>query len=146
MGRGRPRKPNDMKLIDGTWRADRHGSIEGALKAEGTPAMPKGMSKNAKECWQSLIGRLSSSGRASTEDLYALRGLCEWWAEYCKVHRAMSRLAVSDKRYFRTQQLAAVAWKAFCTGASKFGLSPSDRAGMRIETQKPQGVQARIRA
>ena len=114
---GRPRKPNDLKLIEGTWRDDRHRPIEGVLKAEGTPTMPRGMSKDAQECWKQLMGRLSSTGRASAEDLYTLCGLCEWWAEYRKVCRVMSHLEVSDKRYYRTQQLATVAWKPFCSGS-----------------------------
>ena len=139
---GRNRKSNDLKIIEGTWREDRHGPATGALLADGAPEMPK----DAQECWRGLIDCVHSTGRVSSEDSRAFLGLCEWWAEYRKVRRSLSKMAVSHKQYFRTQQLASVAWKAFCMAGAKFGLTPSDRAGMRVETQKPQGLQARIRA
>ena len=143
---GRNRKSNDLKIIEGTWREDRHGPAAGALLADSAPEMPKGMSKDAQECWRGLIDRLHSTGRVSSEDSRSFLGLCEWWAEYRKVRRSLSKMAVSHKYYFRTQQLASVAWKAFCMAGAKFGLTPSDRAGMRVESKKPEGVKARNRA
>jgi len=143
---GRPRKSNDVKILEGTWRKDRHGEIEGALRADKRPVMPEGLSDDAQAFWKSQIDRLFETGRMSSEDGQSFQALCQVWSEYKKLQRLLTDMDPLSDEYGGLLRLYLAALKEYRCGAARFGLSPSDRAGMRVEAAKPAGVKARSRA
>lgn len=55
---GRPLKPTALKLIDGTFRPDRHGPPSAEPQPEGTPDKPKWLKGRASKVWDQYAPEL----------------------------------------------------------------------------------------
>lgn len=137
--RGRPRKPVADLALEDRFRSDRHGDPVTVWQPAGAPTPPDWLSDDARQLWQSLVPSLAARGVATAVDTAELGGLCDWWARYRQVSRALDAVAdIKSTEYYRLQILAGAAWKNFATAASKFGLNPSDRARLRIDSGAKQ--------
>lgn len=147
MSAGRPPKPLEQHLIDGTYRADRHGSDGEAVQADGEPVMPEDFDGERLACWQSIVAPLVKLKIARAIDTPSLVALCEWWARY----RAFGSLLDKPEEFSvmlqsRLMRLSVEAWNQFARIAARFGMTPADRMRLRVETQqKKQGVATRVR-
>ena len=121
---GRPRKPLAVHKAEGTLRTRRKGMTNDPTS--GAPRKPRGLKGDALNMWQSIVPQLVEAGYAKAIDSAALGEMCRWWAEY----REASKMPRDD--YKRLHQMA-VAFKQFMTLASRFGLTPADRANLRAE-------------
>ena len=66
---GRPRKPTEQKVIQGTFRQDRHGD---EVRAEPKrPVMPEGLTESERKVWEDLMG-LTESWLSESDKLAAL--------------------------------------------------------------------------
>ena len=124
MGKGRPKKPDELHVLQGTWRKDRNGDPSTECVAGGEPEMTRKLKGEALKYWRRLVPDLMASGLAKARDSEALTALCEWWAAYG---------AAMDAGDTRT---AAVAFDKWRTGAAAFGLTPMDRAKLRAPAKK----------
>ena len=125
-----PRKPTAQHIAEGTDRPHRHESRRREPKPEGKPVKPKGMSKDAQQLWDHLVPGLADKGIATDWDTCALQAMCEAWAEY----RAALRVrATGLDEKSRRQRMVNSARRAWIELASKFGLTPSDRARLEVE-------------
>lgn len=71
-----------------------------------------------------MVPTLIQMGVATDLDTTMLQGLSEWWADY--------RATFADEPGYASLQRRAMAWKNFCTVASRFGLDPSSRTQLRV--------------
>lgn len=134
--RGRPRKPTAAHVLESTYRHDRHG--QGAeWVPEGQPSPPDWLSADARQFWDVIVPQLIAKGVATLADEASLIGLCDWWAQYLAASRALRAIDYADTSAYRLLNQAAVAWKSFAGIASKFGLTPSDRAALRLPLEQP---------
>jgi phage terminase small subunit len=78
---GQNRKPTSLKLLQGTWRADRHNPREPVLPA-GRPRCPKWLRKQARPFWGRLVGDTERLGVLTEVDGLALALLAEALADY----------------------------------------------------------------
>lgn len=125
---GRPRKPVAAHLLDGTYREDRHGN---SFLPGGEPTKPDWLSPEANELWDLIVPQLS--GIATAVDAAELAALCDWWALYRIARRTLAEISDRKSRsYYDAQILVGAAWKQFSAIASKFGLTPSDRARLQV--------------
>lgn len=132
--RGRPRKPIPELLLEGKFRADRHGDPATQWLPDGEPEMPSWLKGDAKTFWQSVVPALVKRGAATAVDATELAACCYWWAQFRKVSKAIDEIGdPTEKKYYSLSQIAGMAWKNFTTAAAKFGLNPSDRAKLRLE-------------
>lgn len=131
--RGRPRKPLPERLLEGSYRADRHGNPDEVWLPDGLPTMPDWLDGDAKLLWQSLLPELKKRGVATEVDAAELAGMCDWWARYRQAARALNELNPKDEGYYSLSMLCGMAWKNFSAASAKFGLNPSDRAKLRLE-------------
>jgi len=135
---GRPPKPTELKLLDGTFRADRDGDPS-TVKAEGVAAPPRGLSRESRAFWNEIVPGLVTAGLAKACDAPQLAAMCQWYARARKWERALDREKPSSKTHSMMVQVA-IAWQNFDRVASRFGLTPSDRSKMRIAfKEKPVG-------
>lgn len=146
----RQRKPLEEHKRDGTFRADRHGAIANAeqLVADGKPQMPVTFVGDAKEFWEQRIAPLVELKVAKALDTPQLVAMCEWWARYRKVSKALDDADPTGDPFLYTRLSASTArcWQMFSKIAAKFGMSPADRASLRIEGEaKKKGVAVRQR-
>jgi P27 family predicted phage terminase small subunit len=140
MVRGPKPKSTTEHKLHGTFRTDRHGPVDHPIdKLSGVPKMPPGMPKQAQKMWKVLVPQLVKTKSAVEIDSTELAAMCRWWAQY---NELMTRVEDetpydddSDIRQWRLEKRAKAAWAAFDSIASRFGLTPSDRARLRSEPQ-----------
>jgi P27 family predicted phage terminase small subunit len=138
VARGRPRKPLPALLLEGRFRADRHGEAGSTWQPETAAAIdaPDWLSPDAKRLWQALAPSLSNAGIATEVDESELAALCDWWSRYREASRELDKLENRrSTEYYRLAILTSMAWKNFSSAASKFGLNPSDRARLRLTNE-----------
>lgn len=142
---GRPRKPEALHILEGTFREDRHGNR--GVDADGIPERPKSLKGDAKKFWDSAVPQLIELGLAKAIDATQLEAMCQWFARYQKFSKTIDGcsdpLAISRELMLNME----AAWKMFDKIASRFGLSPADRMRLRTtgETKKKSGVASRQR-
>lgn len=143
---GKPRKPDELKILDGTFRKDKDGDPAQSVIAEGEPAMPPHLKGDAAAFWGEIVPQLLKMGVAKASDSAALAMMCEWWGRYRRFSRLLDRMPSTNPKQYRTLGMVGLAWMNFEKAAAKFGLTPSDRAKLRVaDRPKGSGVQRRER-
>ena len=119
----------------------------------GVPDPVVGMSDAAGAEWDRLVPLIEKMGIYANTDQSALVACCEAWAEYRAAVATIAAegavLADDHGRKYRHPacQIQDAAFKRWRSGASMFGLSPADRAGMAAPAEKkPSGVGGMLRA
>jgi len=136
MPSGRPRKPIEQKIAEGTYRRDRDGPIDCAVTTEGEPVAPDWLAGEALEFWSLITPQLVKGRVAGKCDSSALAMLCWWYAEFLKLIRTVDETRKAGKTPSPAQYVAlGVTCDKWDKLASKFGLSPADRAKLKIEPQ-----------
>lgn len=156
----RARKPIKQHLLDGTYRADRHGPVPpslrhllkpkmtnagGPTKASQAPMFPAhvlaemkpgelkkpdSLSPEAGVVWDHVIATRGEC--LEPADTFSLVMLCEWWAIFEKA-RAEARSA-DPTEFPRMLPSMKTASDQFWGIARSFGLNPADRAKMQPTT------------
>jgi P27 family predicted phage terminase small subunit len=135
--KGRPRKPAKLHLLDGSYREDRHGAEP---EATGIPVKPTALKGAASKLWDELVPRFITSGIVTAWDTSTLFAMCQWWGRYLVAGKRLDALfaskkpAASDLHYFT--KIADLAGKAFDRLAARFGMTPADRARLRVQAQQ----------
>lgn len=118
---GRRKPTAELKLHGGKVYASRHGDRSREPQPSGRPMRPEGMSADATAHWELVVPSLVETGVATAQDTPALAAMCEFRAEY---ERAKRRQAKDRSRLL----MMVAAHKEWINLASRFGLTPSDRA------------------
>ena len=87
--------------------------------------------------WDRVVGT-APDGILRAIDEAELIGLCNWYGEWKRLMDLMRQTDVEQKAYFRYATLAAIAWKHFAAAASRFGMTPADRARLRLAPKKEE--------
>lgn len=125
MAGGRPPKPTNLLRIEGGLRTGRHDDREREPQPEGDAVPIVTLTGEALDAWEFLRPRLIQLGLASELDSHELTAMCEWWGEYRKW------CVMEAENDYRRMVGMAAAYKQFRTIAAKFGLTPTDRVGLR---------------
>jgi P27 family predicted phage terminase small subunit len=136
--RGQTPKSRSKHKRDGTFRADRHAALVDDSDFNGDlPERPADLSADELAVWDHVV-ETTPEGVLRLIDESELIGLCFWYGEYRRAIAAMRGMRITAKAYYRTIQLAAIAWKHFAAAASRFGMTPADRARLKIAPSKPK--------
>jgi len=96
---------------------------------EGTPVMPEWLDDDAITLWNAVVPDLATAGVAKAADSHMLAAMCDAWSMYLAA-RVIAHEHPNDK----DSRLNYVAYyNAFSSVASRFGLTPSDRARLNIK-------------
>jgi phage terminase small subunit len=122
---GQNRKPTSLKLLQGTWRPDRHNPREPVLPA-GRPRRPEWLRKAARPHWRRLVDDTEALGLLTAVDGVALALLAEALACY-------EAAPEEDWRQRSTWQKSALRL------LQDFGLTPAarPRAQLAVQVQEP---------
>jgi P27 family predicted phage terminase small subunit len=129
----RPRKPTAALKLHGTYRKKRHATRVDESSLPADVVKPSDMAPIASQFWDDEVPSLFTSGVAKSRDLPALRGMCEWWGKYREAMVKLETSVLTLHEINTTQNLAGSAWKNFCNMASRFGMTPADRAKLAAE-------------
>lgn len=132
-GKGRPRKPTALKLLQGTARPDRMNPNEPQPEVV-IPKKPAHLKGEAGREWKRIVPELVGLGLISRIDRAALAAYCTAYATYVETDRILQRAGLT----FETpngflQQRPEVSIRARALDQMKgflslFGLSPADRS------------------
>jgi hypothetical protein len=120
---GRPPLPTEHLRIHGGLIKGRHDNREGEFKPDGDPIQLIKLEGEALAAWNHFLPRLT--GIATELDSHELVAACYWWGEFRKWCN------MEDANEYRRLTGMATAYKQFRTIAAKFGLSPTDRVGLK---------------
>ena len=87
------RKPDALKALCGTQRADRREPEPAGTPLEKLPRVPKGLDADGADLWRELGRELVAEGRLTTLDLLRLEMLCMAWS---RLRRAGDSPKASD--------------------------------------------------
>ena len=134
-----PRKPTQVKILQGTFRKDRSPKNEPAPVVK-APRRPACLNRVAKTEWKRSIDLLLGMRLLSEIDMALLAGYCEnyaIWYQCCgHINRRYGNYALylegknSQTAIHITQARAAL--QLMVTISAKFGMSPSDRGHLEI--------------
>ena len=151
---GRPRKPSQLKRLQGTARPDRVNANE-PQPDPAIPTRPGWLLPEAKREWNRVVPGLSKLGLLTALDRGAIAGGCQWWAMYVRAVRDIAEsgwtftiTTVKETATSRTTTTGyegprpAVAqmhkcWTQYLAFCSRFGLTPSDRSRLSVPEPKP---------
>lgn len=130
---GRPPKPVAKHKLEGTFRSDRHGDRgDLLLDLPGSPQMPAGLGDDARELWVRVVTQLTRAKVAVEIDSSQLEAMCRWWARYLENERHACEFAHDIEAGDVYEKRAKRAWDAFDKVAARFGLTPADRAKLKL--------------
>ncbi len=149
--RGPTAKPNALKVLEGTFREDRHS---GVTAPTGMPIKPQWLGEIASRVWDERINELSAvPGLLSPVDGPALATYCHAWQRF---HDAQTEIesngaitCMSEKGGEYMHPAVAIQHKAMELIAkigAKFGMTPSDRAGLKATVETPDDKVAALLA
>lgn len=133
----RPPTPTALKVLQGTYRADRHGGQEPQPALE-HPDCPELLTGEARALWEHLAPRLYRLGLLTELDAPALAATC---SAYGRWHTAEKHLAEqgdvvkSPSGYPIINpylSISKAAWKQYRDGLQEFGLSPAARTRLHV--------------
>lgn len=140
--RGPAATPNAIKLMEGTYREDRHG---GAVHAPpGTPVKPKWLEGLASEVWDERVNELSQvPGLLSEVDAPSLALYCYYWQVFHEAKKTIEEegaVCTGEKGGAYPHPSVGQRNKAaemIAKIGAKFGMTPSDRTSIKPATKTP---------
>lgn len=129
---GRKPKPATMHMRQGTYKPGRHGV---SPVAGGELIRPSDLKGDAAKLWDRVSDFAVQAG-AGECDIDCLAGMCRWYAEYRRAGAALGAIRPIDEEYRALQYATANAWRQFVDMASRFGLTPADRAKLRTGVEE----------
>ena len=144
---GRRRKPSALKLIEGTWRADRARPNEPSPR-RARPRPPARLSPHARRAWQQIVGIADALGVLAVTDMLAVESFSEAVGDLRAARESLAlpltingvTLCAGGERYYVTggpeapfvrarPELSQIerADRRVAGWISRFGFSPADR-------------------
>lgn len=144
---GRPRKTDQQKKLEGTFRKDRSavGSISFTAITKVPPA-PDEFDDVAKGVWNTICGELIKKSMMESIDIYNIQIICINYSIYWKCIKLMGNEFIVDTGTgsTKTNPLFTTANQAITIAerlSAKYGFSPTDRMKLKMinPTEKPKG-------
>lgn len=146
----RPRKPTNLKIIQGTYRPDRANPNEPKPEIC-SPEAPEFLSEKALQEWQRIAPILEGLGLLSQVDKMALAAYCSAVARLWLAEEQLKTegLTVTNERGRRIKNplvdVANAAAKQISLFASQFGMSPSTRSGVSVKAPEKENPLAKFK-
>lgn len=118
-------------MLDGTYRADRHGPLTPADQPAPPPPPPKHLTEAERKAWDTLSNLLS--GVVKPRDVPTLVELCRWVARADGLAVALESVGPGEKGFAQLLTASAIATDKVLLLSTRFGLSPADRMRLREE-------------
>ena len=132
---GRRPKALEKHILEGTYRADRHGPLTPADMPAPPPPMPAKLTGSVAVVWGEVVEVLA--GVVKARDVPTLVELCRWVGRADTIAGVLDGLEPGGKGYTSLITAAAIATDKVLLLSGRFGLSPADRAKLRSESAGP---------
>lgn len=144
---GRPRKTDQQKKLEGTFRKDRSsGNTISYTAITKVPPAPESFDDVAKAVWKTICAELIKTGMMEAIDIYNIQVICNNYSIYWKCINEMGDQFIVDTGTgsTKTNPLFTTANQALTMAnqlAAKYGFSPTDRMKLKLTgtNEKPKG-------
>jgi P27 family predicted phage terminase small subunit len=131
--RGPAPKPRWLKLLEGTFRADRDEGMPDPPAVAAVPKPPSWLRKDGRAEWRRVAGQLVTLTVLTEVDVAALEGYCAAYDRAVRADRALSkgRLTMLSPQGLIPRPevaIARTAWAEARRFAQEFGLTPASRS------------------
>lgn len=140
---GRPRKTDQQKLLEGTYRKDRARQTPKFKTIAGVPDPPMHLDDLAKDEWVHMIQELKAIGILQTVDLLPLAMYCSemslYWKCQEKLKNGVTNINPSSGIATRKPEvsIASQALNNAMKIAGRFGFTPADREKLSAINKDP---------
>jgi phage terminase small subunit len=121
---GRPRKPHNVKVLEGTFRKDRENT-SAPRPNPGIPEAPEWMLPEAQREWGRVIAEMENLGIITKLDRSMLAAYCQMWARWVEAEKVNEPLPASHMAQMRYL-------------AASFGLDPAAREKLNAKPKEPE--------
>lgn len=139
--RGPKATPTAARRRRGTFRADRHGGAPEPPAAK--PRRPTWLGEDAARLWPAIATELEAMGVLAKVDQTALALLCQALADYLAARKTVDEEGATfttEKGYIAQHPAVGImgnAWARVMKLARDFGMTPSARAGLKVDGKGP---------
>lgn len=140
---GRHRVPVEKRIRDGTYKPSRHGPPPDTSADVAPPVKPADLEGDASALWDSLVELLA--GVVRDRDAAMLAELCWQWAELRRIKAVIAAKTPGEAGYNALLVAAGICTDKFDKIASRFGLTPSDRAKLGADKAGPAKPKVAVR-
>lgn len=122
IGSGRKRKPTEMRVLEGTFRKDRHGRAPQV--AAGFPQAPTHLTKSERGLWEAFprVAWIAES------DAQAVNAAVSVFDRILSNQRGQAALAPVDRPFSVLVEKELKLWGRLMSILATLGLTPADRA------------------
>lgn len=148
MGKRGPKPtPKAVKRRRGTYRGDRDGGTPEPEREK--PRRPTWLGDEAGKLWPAIAAELDAMGVLARVDQTTLALLCQALADYLAARAVVDEAAAEGEvRFCATTDKGNIiqhpavgvmnkSWERVVKLAREFGMTPSARAGLKVEDKKP---------
>jgi len=141
---GPPPKPTALKVVQGNPGKRALNTKEPKPKSDNVK-MPAGLSARGKKVWRKVAPMLQEAGLLTDLDVLALKGLCDAYADYEEHREQVQRTSpiIKTASGYPIQNpyiaLERKAWDKFTRLMAEFGMTPSSRTRLQVESGEAEG-------
>ena len=146
--RGRPRKPAQLKVIEGN--KGHHPIIFGPKFEDGFGSCPKYLEGEAKKLWKKLAPELEEKGLSAKLYRPIFEGLCYWYGEWRRLIeevKSQDTFKVIQSGYEGPRPQVSMSQRAFQNyrlACQEFGLSPAANSRVTPKKTKKESLRDRL--
>lgn len=137
---GRPRKPTQLKVLEGSFRKDRDG--HGPIVDSGVPVCPDDAPECVKQAWQEIAPVLANQGLLSAVDRMPFYAYMDSYTKFVMVSQAIGTLEAmleeTPNGYIQMSQAFHIRnklWQEVMKAGKEFGHTPAARSAIKSPQQ-----------
>ncbi len=142
---GRPPKPSQLKILQGTYRPDRANPGEIFPDAPNDLSPPEWLSERAQDKWNEIAPLPASNGLLTECDLDTLGLYCTTWVNWREADEAIQRdgnTTTAQSGYKQVSPYYTIAKNEraeLMRLGDKLGLNPAGRSRIHVEPKAEEG-------
>lgn len=142
MPKGRPAKPTTRHKADGTYQPVRHANRLEVAPAKNLPEPPADFDERHAAKWLELTSNMQEMGTLATQDLDSIRAYVVFFFRFEDANAVLNKQGTiietsTGAKVNPAWRIMVESQKELRTLWAAFGLTPADRARIKIEKPKP---------
>lgn len=126
------KKTNHQLKKEGKFLNYKHGNALEEITQAGLPTPPVKLNKRQTEIWNVIVNNTAPEVLNEVDSLM-LYGAARWFEKFEHWDSAPKREGMDE---YKADVMAAMCWKQFTAICVKFGLSPMDRAKIKLDPEQ----------
>ena len=123
------KKTNHQRREEGIYENSRHGNALEEITTPGLPVPPKKLSPRQRDIWNMIVDNTAPEVLNQVDSMM-LYGAARWFEKFEQWDEAPAKEGMDA---YKADVMASMCWKQFTAICAKFGLTPMDRAKIKLD-------------